>query len=149
MLIGEVARSTGLKASAIRYYEAHGIVPPPVRTPGGYRSYNNDDVDLLRFVHRLRSLKLPLYDIREVVTLRTSGGAPCDAVREAVAREVSVIDRKIEDLHRIRDDLARLQIEASRIDDDWPVHCVCSLVDPGSSTRPGPSPVEITLQYFR
>ena len=148
MLIGEVARSTGLKASAIRFYEAHGVVPRPVRTPGGYRDYNSDDVDLLRFVHRLRALKLPLDDIREVVSLRTDGAAPCDAMRESIARELSAIDREIEDLRRIRGDLARLRIEADRIEDDWPVHCVCDLVNSGGPNQPGDSPVEITLRYF-
>ena len=148
MLIGEVARSTGLRASAIRYYEARGIVPRPVRTPEGYREYDADDVGLLRFVHRLRSLKLSLDDIREVVSLRTGGAAPCGALREAIARELSLIDREIEDLRRIRDDLTGLQIEADRIDDDWPAHCVCNLFDPDGPDQPGDLPAEITLQYF-
>jgi|SRR3990172_5686508 len=130
MQIGEVARSVGLEASAIRYYETHGIVPPPERTPAGYRDYDDDDVELLRFVRRLRSLQLPLDDVREIISLRTDGQAPCAQVREALARETTAIDQRIEDLQRLRDELTRLQTAADQIRDDWPTSCVCHVLEP-------------------
>lgn len=37
--IGEVARRTGLRSSAIRYYEEAGLLPSPVRV-GGQRRYD-------------------------------------------------------------------------------------------------------------
>lgn len=129
MQIGEVARSVGLEASAIRYYETHGIVPEPQRTPAGYREYDAEDVELLRFVRRLRSLELPLDDVREIVSLRTDGQAPCTQVREAIAREATTIDRRIEDLRRLRNELNRLQAAAERVNDDWPTSCVCHVLD--------------------
>lgn len=52
MQIGEVARSVALEKSAMRCYEAHGIVPQPQRTEAGYPDYHADDVELLRFVRR-------------------------------------------------------------------------------------------------
>lgn len=128
MQIGEVARSVGLQASAIRYYETHGIVPEPHRTPAGYREYDAEDVELLRFVRRLRSLELPLDDVREIVSLRTDGQAPCTQVRDAIAREATTIDRRIEDLRRLRNELNRLQTAAERVNDDWPTSCVCHVL---------------------
>lgn len=130
MQIGEVARSVGLEASAIRYYETHGIVPEPQRTPAGYREYDAEDVELLRFVRRLRSLELPLDDVREIVSLRTDGQAPCTQVREAIAREATTIDRRIEDLRRLRNELNRLQTAAEQVNDDWPTSCVCHVLEP-------------------
>ena len=129
MRIGEASRSAGLEASAIRYYESHGIVPRPGRTAGGYRDYTADQIELLRFVRRLRSIALPLDDIREIVSMHASGTAPCGVVRSAIAREAAAIDQKIEDLVRVRDDLARLQKGAKRVEDDWPAACVCHVVD--------------------
>lgn len=134
MHIGEVARSVGLEASAIRYYETHGIVPPPQRTPAGYREYGDDEVELLRFVRRLRSLELPLDDVREIVSLRTEGHPPCTQVRDAITREASAIDQRIDDLVRLRDELTRLQTEADKIRDDWPTSCVCHVLEPGTSS---------------
>lgn len=149
MLIGEVARAVGLSASAIRYYEARGIVPSPEeRTPGGYRSYSHDDLELLRFVQNLRTLRLPLEDIREMVSLRTGGHAPCGLVREALAREASLIEQQILDLRRIRRELVRLKGEADRIVDKWPTRCVCDLLDADARRAHEGIGVEVTLQYF-
>ena len=133
MRIGEVAHMTGLEASAIRYYEGNGIVPEPRRTAVGYRDYRDDDIELLRFVRRLRSLELPLDDVREIVSLRTDGQAPCAQVRAAIDREATAIDRRIDDLIRLRDEIAQLQEAASRISDDWPTSCVCHVLEPADS----------------
>ena len=148
MLIGEVARSAGLSISAIRYYEKRGMVPQPGRNPDGSRTYDPDDVALLRFVGRLRALKIPLDDIGQVVSLRTGGSPPCGPLREALAREAESIDREIEELRRVREELNQLRIGADRIQDDWPDHCVCSLVDPLGRDRSQSRPVHVTLQYF-
>jgi MerR family transcriptional regulator, redox-sensitive transcriptional activator SoxR len=51
MKIGELARRTGFKPSAIRYYERLGLLPAPLRT-GGQRRYSPDAhnrVLLIRF----------------------------------------------------------------------------------------------------
>ncbi len=148
MLIGEAARSAGLRASAIRYYEAQGIVPRPTRTPEGYRDYTEEDVDLLRFVRQLRSLELSLGDIREIVSMCSSGVAPCDLLRQAIVREISAMDRRIEELRRARENLVVLRTEAEGVEDDWPLHCICHLVDPPSPGPPRGSAVDVTLQYF-
>lgn len=129
MRIGEVAAETGLEPSAIRYYETNSIIPRPERTQSGYRDYVGTDVELLRFVRRLRSLELPLDDIREIVALRTNGEAPCSIVREAIAREAESIEKRIEDLTRLQLELSSLQTEADRISDDWPTSCVCHILE--------------------
>jgi MerR family transcriptional regulator, redox-sensitive transcriptional activator SoxR len=52
--IGEVARRTGLRTSALRYYEDAGILPKPTRV-SGQRRYDADivrRVDLLRFAQQ-------------------------------------------------------------------------------------------------
>lgn len=116
--------------STISIISSHGIVPPPQRTPAGYRDYGGDDVELLRFVRRLRSLELPLDDVREIVSLRTEGQPPCTQVRDAIAREATAIDQRIDDLVRLRDELTRLQAEAEQIRDDWPTSCVCHVLEP-------------------
>ena len=44
MKIGELARSAGLNASAIRYYEKVGLISPPYRS-SGQRRYAQDSLD--------------------------------------------------------------------------------------------------------
>lgn len=127
--IGEAAEQSGLAPSAIRYYESLEILPTPDRTDSGYRGYSEDDVELLRFISRLRALEFPLSDVREIVALRRDGKAPCTKVRSTISREAEAIGRRIEDLERLRRDLRSLEDEAKGLPDDWPSVCICNVVE--------------------
>ena len=128
--IGEAAERSGLAPSAIRYYEEAGVLPSPERTHSGYRGYDEDGVDLLRFVARLRALEFPLADVREIVALRRDGKAPCGRVRETISREAAAIKQRIVDLQRLEKELQALQLEAEGLPDNWPTACVCNVIDP-------------------
>ena len=128
--IGEVAKRSGLASSAIRYYESLGILPEPARTDSGYRGYADDDLDLLRFVARLRRLEFPLSDVREIVALRRDGKAPCVAVRATISREASAVQSRIEDLKRLQRELRNLEAQVKDLPDDWPTACVCHVIAP-------------------
>jgi DNA-binding transcriptional MerR regulator len=130
MRIGEVALEAGLEASAIRFYEQRGVLPEPERTKSGYRSYHENDVDLIRFVKRARSLGIPLDDVRQIVDMRTNGEAPCQVVRQVMARETAAIETRIAGLQDLREELLRLQALADEVGDDWPDGaCVCHIVE--------------------
>ena len=127
--IGEAAKKAGLAPSAIRYYESLEILPTPERTDSGYRGYSTDDVELLRFIARLRALEFPLSDVREIVALRREGKAPCAKVRSTISREAEAIGKRIEDLERLRKELRSLEDEARGLPDDWPSVCICNVVE--------------------
>ncbi len=134
--IGEVAAHSGLAASAIRYYESLDILPAPERSASGYRWYTGEDVDLLRFVARLRALEFPLADVREIVALRRDGKAPCAAVRSTLSREAAAIESRIKDLRRLAIELRSLEERARDLPDDWPTVCVCDVLEsPKQATR--------------
>ena len=61
--IGEVAATTGLRTSAIRYYEDAGVLPKPDRV-SGQRRYDPDTVDRLMLVRFCSRLGMRLTDIR-------------------------------------------------------------------------------------
>src|SRR5205807_6194076 len=52
MRIGELAKTTGVSAKAIRYYETLGLIAPS-RLSNGYRDYGEQE---LRLVHEIRTL---------------------------------------------------------------------------------------------
>ena len=136
MRIGEAAREAGVESSAIRFYEGSGVLPEPERTDSGYRVYRDDQVDLIRFVKRARSLGIPLDDVRQIVDLRTRGQAPCDVVRTVIRREAADIETRITELQGLRQELLRLQALAEEVTDDWPAgSCVCHIVESSGSTN--------------
>lgn len=129
MKIGQASERAGLEASAIRFYESAGVLPAPERSAAGYRDYRESDVELMRFVRRLRALELPLDDVREIVQLRVSGEAPCQPVREAIAREADVVEERIAELNRLRGELRALQDRMDAVVDRWPQACVCHVIE--------------------
>ncbi|MET8953087.1 MerR family transcriptional regulator [Streptomyces sp. NPDC004129] len=63
MLIGDVARHTGVSTRMLRHYDALGLVQPTGRTVGGYREYSAEDVRRIFHVESLRSLGLSLKQV--------------------------------------------------------------------------------------
>lgn len=71
--ISELARRTGLTASAIRYYEKVGLLPEAERTTAGYRLYGEDAERRLVFVCRAKRLGLSLEEIAELLEFQNEG----------------------------------------------------------------------------
>ncbi|MGH8986628.1 MAG: MerR family transcriptional regulator [Acidimicrobiia bacterium] len=114
MLISELAARQGVDAGTIRYYEAIGVLPPPVRSQSGYRLYGTDDEARLRFVKAARSLGITLGQIKEILRLRDEGVAPCAYVTEVITRRIDEVGRAIEDLTELETELLRLRRRARR-----------------------------------
>jgi DNA-binding transcriptional MerR regulator len=66
MKIGEVATATGIAASAIRFYEESGLLPPAQRGGNGYRTYSNDAIERIRLIQIAQSLGFSLDALRAV-----------------------------------------------------------------------------------
>ena len=91
MRIGQLAALTEVPIRTIRYYETIGVLTPPPRTRSGYRDYNKETPDRLRFVKAAQRAGLSLQEIRGIFTVRERGEAPCDHV-------AGLIDRKLADI---------------------------------------------------
>ena len=76
LTIGQVARTSGVAAKTIRYYEQIGVLPAPSRAASSYRLYDQRGVERLRFVRRARSLGLPLRQLRTLVCTVDGGLEP-------------------------------------------------------------------------
>jgi MerR family copper efflux transcriptional regulator len=90
MTIGQVAKKTGVTQSAIRYYEASGLLPRPSRRHGA-RQYDDAAVDQVRILRFLR---------RAGITVRNIAAVAPQQAGSKVRREVwlSVLQRRIADL---------------------------------------------------
>ena len=65
MTIGQVAKECGVAASAIRYYEAEGVLPKPVRI-GGRRLYDRAVLDRLAVIERAAACGFSLAEVRQL-----------------------------------------------------------------------------------
>src|SRR5262252_2113843 len=105
LTIGHVARRVRIRASAIRYYEAQGILNPTDRRPNGYRVYTNDAVNLLLFVKRAQALGITLKEIKPLLHLALQGQRPCTHVKQLARRHLREINQKIQELKTLRTEL--------------------------------------------
>jgi DNA-binding transcriptional MerR regulator len=60
--IGEIAKLSGVTAFTLRYYEKVGVLPAPHRQDG-IRSYKEEDLQFIRFIHSLKQTGMSLEDI--------------------------------------------------------------------------------------
>ena len=98
MLIGEVARRSGVSARMLRHYESLGLVRPSGRTGSGYREYSGDDIRRIFHIESLRSLGLSLRDIGRALddpgfTPSVLVGDLIGQTRERIATETELLTR--------------------------------------------------------
>ena len=66
LLIGELARQSGVKPDTVRFYEREGLLAAPARTAAGYRVYDSAARDRIRFIKRAQALGFSLDEIRRI-----------------------------------------------------------------------------------
>lgn len=108
MNIGEAARSSGVSAKTIRYYESIGLIPPASRRESGYRSFGQVEIDTLRFVQRARSLGFSVKDVARLLDLWRDRSRASSDVKALATEQVGEIDQKIAELRSMRDTLQHL-----------------------------------------
>jgi DNA-binding transcriptional MerR regulator len=108
--ISELAERVGVPPTTLRHYGSQGLLPAR-RTGGGYRTYDDRDVERMRFITAAKRLGLPLRRIRDLLGVWQDG--VCRDVRARlrplVVDQLDGIDRQIADLRVLRDDLTGAQ----------------------------------------
>lgn len=135
LTIGELSRRTGLSVSAIRFYEARGLVGA-IRTAGNQRRFMRTDIRRLSFALIAQRCGLTLSEIEKEMALLPNGRAPNRADWQSISERLrATLDERIALLERTRD----------RLDGCIGCGCLsletCALYNPGDrAARGGPGP---------
>jgi MerR family transcriptional regulator, copper efflux regulator len=101
--ISQLAETVGVPATTLRYYETRGLLPAQ-RNVNGYRTYDERDVERIRFIATGKALGLSLTQIRDLVTVWQDG--MCRDVRDRllplVADQLDDLDSRVQDLRHVR-----------------------------------------------
>jgi Cu(I)-responsive transcriptional regulator len=108
LTIGKLAGLSGVSAQAIRYYERSGLLPEATRTASGYRIYSDAALKSLSFIKHAQALGFSLSEIQELLSLRTQPHATCADIRQRACQKIAAVEKKIEDLQRIKNVLTAL-----------------------------------------
>jgi DNA-binding transcriptional MerR regulator len=127
MYIRDVARSVGLTAQAIRFYERLGLIEKPQRTSAGYRVYSDATLEQVQFIKDAQRLGFSLEEIREVIRLKYSGQSPCDCVRKMLNGKLRELKDRIKQIDQMQREIATcLRVSRNR----GPLPHIVSLICP-------------------
>lgn len=95
MKIGELASRTGLRTSAIRYYEGVGLLPPPHRS-GGQRRYPDDAVYRVLLIRFARNMGFTLGEIRVFLSGLRENAPVGPRWKKLAYRKIQEVEQTIE-----------------------------------------------------
>ncbi|BBN80335.1 Cu(I)-responsive transcriptional regulator [Pseudoalteromonas sp. A25] len=108
LTIGEAAKLSGLTAKMIRNYEKSGLIRKSPRTASGYRLYNSEQLNQLRFIKRARNLGFSLSDIQSLLELWQNPDRESRVVKQLAQSHLEEIENKITQLQHMQQVLTEL-----------------------------------------
>jgi len=106
----------------------------PYRHANGYRDYDSEAVDQLRFIRDSQAAGLTLAEVSEIVGMKAAGESTCGHTRSLLARHVAEVDAHIERLLATRAELTAMAERADALD---PASCTdparCQVIAAGTA----------------
>ncbi len=135
LTIGAVSERAGVATSALRFYEAEGLIHA-TRSPAGQRRYTRDVLRRVSFIRVAQQVGLSLEEIRQALASLPDNRTPDEEDWERLSRSWRPrIDYQIRMLERLRD----------RLDGCIGCGCLslrhCHMLNPGdAASERGPGP---------
>jgi DNA-binding transcriptional MerR regulator len=108
LTVSNLGAEVGLSAATVRYYERLGLLPKPERTAAGYRQYQQDAIERLRFIKSAQRLGLRLREVGELLAICDQGLCPCGHSEALLRGRMAEIDTQVAELQAVRGELARV-----------------------------------------
>ena len=147
--VSQLAELTGVPGSTLRYYEQQGLLTPR-RSTSGYRLFDDQAVEQLRFIATAKSLGLSLEDVRALLAPWRQEG--CREVQRAMAPMLHQRSREArEQIARLEDFVARIGEAIAlleQIDRDGPCDRSCPFLRREGAAAP-PSSAELAVDMSR
>lgn len=108
MNIGQAAKTSGVSAKMIRYYESIGLIPAAARSDAGYRRYTDQDIHTLRFIRRARDLGFTVDGIAQLLALWRDRSRASADVKALALTHVATLNAKAAELRAMAKTLQHL-----------------------------------------
>jgi Hg(II)-responsive transcriptional regulator len=106
--IGEVAAEAGVNIQTVRYYERMNILKPATRKQSGFRLYEADSINNIKFIKHAQELGFTLEEIKELLKLRAPSTGRCERVKVKAKSKLSSIQDKLKLLRQMEKNLKNL-----------------------------------------
>jgi Cu(I)-responsive transcriptional regulator len=108
MNIGEAAVASGVSAKMIRHYESIGLIRAPLRTESNYRVYSTEDVHVLRFIKRARTLGFSIEKTAMLLGLWQDRSRASADVKQLALTHIAELEERILELQEMVSTLKHL-----------------------------------------
>lgn len=117
LTVGAFSRASGLPVSALRYYDAAGVLRPAHVDPAtGYRWYTPSQVDRAGLVARMRLTGMPVADICRVITADpVTASRVVDAHQRRLEAELATATAHLADVRELLAATTSLTVEAAEL----------------------------------
>jgi len=106
--IGQVAQATGLPVKTVRFYSDEGLIHAVGRSEGGYRLFAPAVVAELGLIRALRTMDVPLPELKRILEVRRQGHCNCNALKSSIKTRIQSIDQRMTELVAMKAELAQL-----------------------------------------
>lgn len=102
---GQLAKKLGITTEAIRFYEQQQLIQPE-RAANGYRQYNQESIDKIKFILHAKEVGLSISDIQELLSIRIKPEQhTCQEVKNITHAKLAEIEQKLSQLQHMYDAL--------------------------------------------
>ena len=130
MQVNELASALKVPPDTIRFYARKGLLNPSRNPDNDYREFGPRDTRRLRFILCARNLGFSLGDITQILGESDKGQAPCTLVRGIIEERLEEIERRFEDMARLRARMRKAAREWRSAPDGTPNgDSVCHLIE--------------------
>ena len=110
MKIGELAKRTDVSRDTIRFYEKKGLLKEIERPHqyNNYKEYGDENVERIQMIKKIQKSGFTLRECKEILEKMDEGAFHCEIGKKMIHDKIKEVDRKIEELKKIRVELMRV-----------------------------------------
>jgi DNA-binding transcriptional MerR regulator len=103
-----VAQASGFPGKTARFYSDEGLIHAACRSEGGYRLSAPAVVADLGLIRAIRSMDLPLPELKRILEVRRQSHCNCNALKSSIQTRIQSIDQWLTELLAMKADLTQL-----------------------------------------
>ncbi len=135
MTIGSLAKRAKVNLQTLRYYEQCGLLVPFGRAASGYRVYNEESLQRLRFIRHSQAFGFSLKEIGALLKLKPLSPSACKKTHRMAEAKVHQIKQEIEKLEHRTQSLKKLMDECEGRSGKGPCHVLARLYGSGGHEK--------------
>lgn len=96
--MGDLTKACGVSDQAVRLYERMGLLKPVGKTAKGYRIYNTESVETLRFIKQAQRSGFILEEIGVLLHADIRDERVCESMKELLDRKIHALTERLLEL---------------------------------------------------